>query len=110
RNILFLEYLEPLIKILTFGIKNKRSLDDSVGDFLENYNSKIAPLPQNYKTLLEGKLHLVYIYSLLFSILLRLTRAKEIYILCYYNIQMFGLVHAANKLGILTYDVQHGSQ
>src|SRR5690606_24637630 len=28
----------------------------------------------------------------------------------YYNIQMFALVYAANKLGIITYDVQHGSQ
>lgn len=110
KNILFLEYLEPLIKMLRFGIKNKWSLDDNVREFLEVYNKKVTPLPENYKALLEGKLHLVYIYSLLFSILLRLTRVKQIYILCYYNIQMFGLVHAANKLGILTYDVQHGSQ
>lgn len=43
------------------------------------------------------------------SILLRI-KPKYICILCYYSIPMYGLLLAANKLGIKTMDLQHGGQ
>src|SRR5690606_18655710 len=110
KDILFLEHLEPLTKLLNFFVKKRSYLYEEVIDVIRRFNVEVDTLPDNYIKKFEGKLHLIRVYSMIFSYLLKKLKVEKVYVLCYYNIQMFALVYAANKLGIITYDVQHGSQ
>lgn len=109
-NIIFTEDLEPIVKSLSFVVKRRKYLDNDLKNIIKRYNKEVKQLPEGYINTFENKMHLIYVYSLIFSFILGLTSIKRTYILCYYNVQMFGLLIAANKRKIVTYDVQHGSQ
>ncbi len=110
KNIIFTEDMEPIIKLVSLIVKKRNYLDDDFKNLIKKYGEEVRQLPKGYVNAFENKIHLIYVYSLVFAFILRFTSIKLAYILCYYNVQMFGLLIAANKRKIVTYDVQHGSQ
>ncbi|MDD2493902.1 MAG: hypothetical protein PHE29_01795, partial [Tissierellia bacterium] len=52
----------------------------------------------------------IYLYSEIYYDIFIKTTPKIVYGLCYYSPAMFGMFHAANKLKIENYDIQHGAQ
>src|SRR5690606_13922835 len=110
KDILFLEHLEPLVKLIGLFVKKRSCSYKNIKDVIKRFDVEVCPLAESYIKKFESKLHLIRAYAIFFSYLLRKLKVEKVYVLCYYNIQMFALVYAANKLGIITYDVQHGSQ
>lgn len=107
---LFIEKFLGLIRFLGLFKKRKVINDKIFNNIIDQFNDCVIPVSDNDITRLKSKIHLIYLYSIFYSLIIKLTNVKVAYILCYYNVQMFGLIYALNKKGVITYDVQHGSQ
>lgn len=84
---------------------------------LEGYADFIADLRSiitiDEKTLIKqiiGQIEEVLCWKLLWEKVLQEAKPKMVFVLCYYNIKMSGLILAARELGIKTVDMQHGGQ
>jgi hypothetical protein len=58
----------------------------------------------------EWKIYLLLRQSELFESFLRITKAKRVLVVCYYDFKSLALTWAANKRGIPAMDLQHGVQ
>ena len=58
----------------------------------------------------QKRLARIFTFSRLFFFLLKKTKIRTVFFVCYYDDQSYGLTLAAKRLGIKTIDLQHGVQ
>lgn len=97
---------------LKYRIQNKKKylFTPGISDFnvlLKKNNLENLTLSENS---VLGYSYPVYLYSQAYAEIINKIKPEIIYGLCYYSPAMLGLFHAANKLGVENYDIQHGAQ
>jgi len=107
-----------LIDLLpAFGIKNKSKRSYNHFDQLSNFSLFLKEVES--ETGIKGRFLEIAIlkrvdsvlhWARLFEFLINKTQAKFTFGLCYYSNAMYGLNFASNKLGIRSFDMQHGLQ
>ena len=90
--------------------KNKLNQYDTFFDDLKS-NKFTSGFSSNFeKDKIITQIDYIHNLSNFFRRALKQINPEKIYILCYYSTNVFAFVHAANKLGIETIEMQHGAQ
>ena len=95
-----------------YRIKGEKGQFDSqlLNNVLDIYAKNLSINKQDLKEKINHDLNEIFFWKNLWSDILDRTNPKTVFMLCYYNPKLFGLILAANEKNICTIDMQHGNQ
>jgi len=102
----FRKYFRFLSSKPQLELQNLEGYDDFIADLLSVITIEEKTLVKKIIDQIEE----VLCWKLLWNKVLQEAKPKMVFVLCYYNIKMSGLILAARELGIQTVDMQHGGQ
>lgn len=81
-------------------------------DFLNEFNAQLPGLVNYalYLKFLTAQVRKIKIAASFFKLVFEKYSPKYVFELCYYNLPMYGLNYAADKMGVVNIDMQHGGQ
>jgi hypothetical protein len=106
--------IQPLIFLLSvwWRIVFRLTATSKVGGEIQELNRLMKELQIRFQfnKSFEYKLYMLWKQSELFESFLRITRARRVLVVCYYDFKSLALTWAANRRGIPVMDLQHGVQ
>jgi hypothetical protein len=105
--------IQPLILLLSVWWRIRfRLAGASVHGDVEKLNSLLKEHEIRFQLnrSFDWKMYSLLCQSQIFESFLRLTKAKRVLVVCYYDFKSLALTWAANRLGIPSMDLQHGVQ
>ncbi len=92
-----------------FWMVERLRMSKAIGRQLEGFFTKDITEAVPFHRFLRSASYVMY-YADLYGGLMEKYRPAAILLVCYYDEQKFGLIHAARQYGVPVVDIQHGSQ
>ena len=92
-----------------FWMVERLRISNALGRHLKGFFTEEITEVVPFHRFLRSASYVMY-YAELYSRLIEKYRPSAILLVCYYDEQKFGLIHAARRFGVPIVDIQHGSQ